>query len=214
MKRYASSIDLTNPNSSWTILINWVGRNRRVLDVGCGRGQIGEILTRQFGCVVTGIELNPEFARACADYQRVIIGNVEDSTALGQLDEPFDVILCGDVLEHLRDPHVPLRAFHRLLTPEGRLLVSVPNVAQVRIRWMHLRGRWDYTPEGIMDETHLRWFTFASLRSLLKRCGWNQRDFDFTVGPNFGEKIKRLPSVKKFLPPNLVAIQFLINSSH
>lgn len=213
MNRYASTLDINNTNSSWTTLIRWAGRNRRVLDVGCGRGQMGRVLHEQFDCAVTGIEINPEFARECVGYERVIIGNVENDALLTSLGQCFDVIVCGDVLEHLRHPEIPLRAFHQLLAPNGRLLISVPNVAQIRIRLMLLRGRWDYTPEGIMDETHLRWFTRASLHSLITQCGWRQNDFDFTVGQNFARWLQRAPALKKWMPPTWLAAQFLLNLS-
>lgn len=211
MKRYDFTIDQSNPNSSWTTLIRWVGRNCRVLDVGCGRGQIGRILREQFDCTLTGIEINPDFARECIGYERVIVGSVEDENLLNGIGERFDAIVCGDVLEHLRNLEIPLRAFHQLLAPNGRLLISVPNVAQFRIRLMLLRGHWDYTPEGIMDETHLRWFTRASLLALVARCGWHVNDFDFTVGPTFGRWLQRAPVLKKWMPPTWFAAQFLLN---
>lgn len=213
MNRYAYSIDVNDTNQSWARLIHWAGSERRVLDIGCGRGQVGRILSAQSRCRVTGLELNPEFAAECAGYERVIIGSAEDPATLASLGGPYDVIVCGDVLEHLREPELPLRAFHGLIAPGGRLLVSVPNVAQIRLRWMHLRGRWDYTPEGIMDRTHLRWFTLASLRQLLHACQWREQDFDFTVGPNFGRLLRRSHWPKAWLPPNLLATQFLLNLS-
>ncbi|MBI5650217.1 MAG: class I SAM-dependent methyltransferase [Chloroflexi bacterium] len=213
MKRYAATIDLNNANSAWTILARWVGRNRRVLDVGCGRGQLGNVLRAQFDCAITGIEINSEYARECAGYDRVIIGSAEDDALLARIGESFDVIVCGDVLEHLREPEIPLRAFHDLLAPNGRLLISVPNVAHFRIRWMLLRGHWDYTPEGIMDATHLRWFTRASLRALVARCCWRADACDFTVSPNLGRWLHRAPALKKWLPPTWFAAQFLLNLS-
>lgn len=210
MKRYAATIDLHDPYRSWTRLIQWTGANKRVLDVGCGRGQMGRILSEQFGCTVTGIEINPELAQECVGYQRVIVGSAEDERLLTSLSDQFDVILCGDVLEHLRWPEIPLRAFHRLLAPDGYLLLSVPNVAQIRIRLMLLRGRWDYTPEGIMDETHLRWFTLATLHTLVARCGWREEELDYTVGPNFARVLQRFPALKPKLPLTLLASQFLM----
>jgi 2-polyprenyl-3-methyl-5-hydroxy-6-metoxy-1,4-benzoquinol methylase len=210
MNRYAYTIDVSNLNQSWARLIQWTGHNRRVLDVGCGRGQIGRILNEQAGCRVTGLEINPDFARECVGYEKVVIGSAENEATWTQLAGPFDVVICGDVLEHLREPEIPLRAFHALLAPQGRLLVSVPNVAQVRIRWMHLRGRWDYTPEGIMDRTHLRWFTQASLRELVQSCGWREEEFDFTVGPNFARLLQRTRWPKRWLPATLLASQFLL----
>ena len=214
VNRYASSIDLNDLNTSWAILIHWAGRNRCVLDVGCGRGQLGRILHEQFGCTVTGIELNAEFARECVGYERLIVGSAQNPELLAQIDERFDVIVCGDVLEHLPEPHLPLRAFHRLLHPAGRLLISVPNVAQIRTRLMLLRGHWDYTPEGIMDETHVRWFTLDTLQALTTRCGWTRQDFAFTVGPNLERLMRRWHIPRAWAPPTLLASQFLLNLAH
>lgn len=213
MKTYAYTIDLDNPNQSWTRLILWAGQNKRVLDIGCGRGQIGRILHEQYQCAVTGLEINPDFARECVGYRRVIVGSAEDESLPASISERFDVIICGDVLEHLRQPEIPLRAFHRLIAPRGRLLLSVPNVAQIRIRLMHLRGRWDYTPEGIMDRTHLRWFTLKTLRQLVAECGWREEGFDYIVGPNFGRVLQQSHLPKSWLPPTLLASQFLLNLS-
>jgi len=213
VKRYASRIDLQNPNQSWTRLIHWAGTGKRVLDVGCGRGQMGQLLSERFDCVVTGIEINPEFAAECRGYQQVLIGSAEDEAVLTSLSERFDIILCGDVLEHLRQPEIPLRAFHQLIAPGGRLLISVPNVAQVRLRLRLLLGKWDYTSEGIMDRTHLRWFTLSSVRAMVTEYGWRQEDFDYTVGPNFGRLLQRFPFLKKWLRPSLLASQFLLNLS-
>ena len=213
MKRYASSIDLSDSNLSQSRLIQWAGRGKRVLDVGCGRGQIGRILNTHFSCVVTGLEINPEFARECVEYDRVVIGSAEAPAVFDSFSREFDVIICGDVLEHLQQPTIPLQTFHRLLLPGGRLLISVPNVAQIRIRWMLLRGRWEYAPEGIMDATHLRWFTLSSLRTLITECGWHECDFDFTVGPNLIRLLRRWHISKCWLPPSLLASQFLVNLS-
>ena len=208
---YAYTIDLDNPHSSWTRLIRWTGENKRVLDVGCGRGQMGRILHKRFHCSVLGLEINPDFARECMGYDAVLIGNAEDEALLASISGPFDVILCGDVLEHLRQPDIPLRVLQRLIAPGGRLLISAPNVAQIRIRLMLLRGRWDYTPEGIMDKTHLRWFTLDTLRQLVSDCGWREEDFDYTVGPNFGRLLQRFRIPKQWLRPSLLASQFLLN---
>jgi len=213
LKPYSSPIDLHNLNQSWTRLIRWTGTGKRVLDVGCGRGQMGRLLHAEFLCSVTGVELNPDFARDCVGYQAVHIGSAEDDALLASLPGPFDAILCGDVLEHLQHPDIPLRAFHRLLAPGGRLLISVPNVAQLRIRLMLLRGHWDYTPEGIMDRTHLRWFTLATLRQLVTDCGWREEEFDYTVGPNFWRALQRWRILKTWLPPSLLASQFLLKLS-
>lgn len=213
MKTYAYAIDLNNPNQSWTRLIQWAGQNKRVLDIGCGRGQMGRILHEQFSCTVVGIEINATFAHECEGYDRVMMGSAEDEALLASIPGRFDVVICGDVLEHLRQPEIPLRTLHRLIEPHGRLLLSVPNVAQIRIRLMHLRGRWDYTPEGIMDKTHIRWFTLDTLRQLVRESGWREEAFDFTLGPNFARLLQRTRLPKTWLRPALFASQFLLNLS-
>ena len=78
---------------------------------------------------------------------------------------------------------------------------------------MHLRGRWDYTPEGIMDKTHLRWFTLDTLRQLVRECGWREEAFDFTLGPNFARLLQRTRVPKTWLRPTMLASQFLLNLS-
>ncbi|MBP7693533.1 MAG: class I SAM-dependent methyltransferase [Anaerolineales bacterium] len=207
---YAYTINLDDPNQSWTRLIQWTGERQRVLDVGCGRGQMGRILNETYHCRVSGLEINPAYAQECQGYEQLWVGSAEDEGLLASLPGPFDVIICGDVLEHLRQPEVPLQAFHRLLAPAGRLLISVPNVAHLRLRLMHLRGRWDYTPEGLMDRTHLRWFTLATLRALVAGCGWREAELDFTLGPNLARWWRRARLPKRWLPSTLLAAQFLL----
>ncbi len=212
-KHYASAIDLNNTNQSWTRLIQWTGKNKRVLDVGCGRGQMGQLLNEHFGCIVTGLEYNHELAQEAKGYNKIIIGSAEDESVLSSIKDQFDIIICGDVLEHLRQPETPLNIFHQLLAANGRVLISVPNVAQIRIRLMLLRGRWDYTTEGIMDKTHLRWFTFETLTHMVKACGWQVADFDYTIGPNIISLLNRLHLSKSWIPFRLSAAQFLLNLS-
>src|SRR5215207_1882662 len=103
--KYETRIDLENKNSSHALIVELVGHGKRVLDVGCAAGDLAEVLT-EHGCKVTGIEIDPEAARqAERRCERVIVGDVEDLDLSGNLDdESFDVIVLGDVLEHLKDP--------------------------------------------------------------------------------------------------------------
>ena len=85
----------------------------------------------------------------------------------------FDLLLFGDVIEHTRDPLAILREAGALLAPRGQVIVSVPNVANLRVRLGLARGRFDYTESGILDKTHLRFFTLRSARELMRQAGYH-----------------------------------------
>jgi SAM-dependent methyltransferase len=143
---------------------------RRVLDVGCGTGALGALL-RARGHRVTGLELVPEVAaRAGEVLDEVVCADVEDRP-LPFPPGSFDAIILADVLEHLTDPWTVLRDCVALLTPGGRVVVSVPNVQNLDVIRRLLCGRWDYRERGILDVGHLRFFTFHSVRSLFGQAG-------------------------------------------
>src|SRR5215217_8074158 len=171
--KYESRINLENRNSSHALMVELVGHGKRVLDAGCGTGDLAEALAER-GCRVTGIEIDPEAARQAEKYcERVIVGDVEDLDLSEYLDdEPFDVILFGDVLEHLKDP---LRTLDRLkpsLRPEGHVVASIPNVAHGSVRLALMQGKFQYSPLGLLDDTHLRFFTRESVEQLFEDAGF------------------------------------------
>ena len=149
-----------------------IGRPRTVLDIGCGRGQNGE-LAKQKGAKVVGIESWPpsiEAARARLD--EVIDADVESDESARLLgDRRFDLILFGDVLEHTRDPQAVLKRFLPFLEDGGHVIVSVPNVAAWTVRFGLLGGNFEYAQSGILDETHLRFFTRESARRMVEDAG-------------------------------------------
>jgi hypothetical protein len=102
----------------------------------------------------------------------LIVGDLEDPAVLAQVTGEYGVILAGDVLEHLRDPGRLLEALRPRLAPAGAWVISVPNVAHWSVRKELLRGRFDFTDRGIMDASHLRWFTQRTLAHLLVRAGY------------------------------------------
>jgi SAM-dependent methyltransferase len=145
----------------------------RVLDVGCATGYLAAELTRR-GCSVTGVEADPDVAeRARTHCEAVVVGDVEDGAWRGELAAlaPFDVVLCGDVLEHLRDPWSALRGLAALAVPGGKVVLSVPNVAHWTGRRAVARGRFEYAEHGLFDRTHLRFFTRESARDLAQSAG-------------------------------------------
>jgi 2-polyprenyl-3-methyl-5-hydroxy-6-metoxy-1,4-benzoquinol methylase len=145
-----------------------------VLDLGCGRGRLG-LEVERLGYTVTGID-NSSVACATA---RTRIGEVIEldftklTTVADTLKErQFDWIMAADVLEHTPDPKTTLSFYGRFLKPDGRLIVSVPNVAVWDNRLRLPFGRFDYRDSGVMDRTHLRLFTFRTARELVSEAGF------------------------------------------
>jgi len=154
-------------------LVSLIGRPRTVLDVGCGVGLNGAC-ARRLGAAVTGIEISAgAAAQARERLDEVLELDITDETEVRrQLSERrFDLILFADVLEHLPDPGAVLARFVDLLTDGGRVIVSVPNVAAWTVRLGLLRGRFAYQRSGILDDSHLRFFTRESAIELCRDAG-------------------------------------------
>ena len=149
-----------------------LGRPRTVLDVGCGAGQNGAI-AKDRGARVTGVEAYaPSVAVARTRLDEVIEADIETDEATALLaGRTFEVLLFGDVLEHTKDPHAVLARFLPLLEEEGRVVISLPNVAAWPVRLGLLAGRFEYEDTGVLDSTHLRFFTRATAIRLAKAAG-------------------------------------------
>lgn len=149
-----------------------VPRGARVLDVGCGTGSISKLIAEQCDAEVLGVE--PDATRAeLARQQGIDVVTGALTPALAAERGPFDVVVLADVLEHVTSPAALLETCKLALRLDGKLLLSTPNVAHWSVRCNLLRGRFDYATVGIMDATHLRWFTRASLRRLLIASGFD-----------------------------------------
>ena len=145
-----------------------------VLDLGCGSGALGRVLVNEKACVVDGVTLNPEEARLAKDsYRRVEVCDLENAD-LSQVfrAQSYDNIICADVLEHLRHPRRIMHACRNLLKKGGRLLISVPNMAYAGLVAELMLGKFQYRPEGLLDHTHLRFFTREALLEFLDRAGF------------------------------------------
>jgi 2-polyprenyl-3-methyl-5-hydroxy-6-metoxy-1,4-benzoquinol methylase len=172
-----------DPHSSHSIMLQWLGEGhgRRLLDVGAADGLLSRKLTDR-GWRVTAIEGDPVLAQAGARHcERMITANLDRE--LPDPGGPFDVIVYGDVLEHLIDPLRVLVELDRSLASGGHVIISVPNVAHLWIRLLLLVGRFDYLDRGILDQTHLRFFTERSLRAMLADAGLSISRFTATPAP-------------------------------
>lgn len=188
--KYEAKVDLRNANTSHALLVELVGREKRVLDVGCASGYLGEAL-KQRGCTVAGVEYDAEAADAAkAVLDQVVVGDITELDLVGHFGEgSFDAVVFGDVLEHVVDPAAVLRATRPLLAPGGSVAISIPNVAHGAVRLSLLRGRFEYRPLGLLDETHLRFFTRDTLRDLLDEGGFVAVDMRRTVAGVFDTEV-------------------------
>lgn len=145
----------------------------RVLDVGCGAGAFGAGLKSTRDLEVWGVEMDPEAAaRAGTVLDRVLTGDARGAPA-ELAGEVFDCLVLNDILEHLVEPGDLLRDLRPLLAPGGRIVASLPNVRYFHnVRDLALHGRWDYADEGILDRTHLRFFTRTSMCTLFADAGY------------------------------------------
>ncbi len=175
-------------NTSLKIMLNLVGENQRVIDFGCATGYFSQLLTKK-GCRVTGVELNPDAARVAEQYcEQVIVADL-DLVQLSEIlpGQAFDVAIFGDTLEHLRDPWRVLKETHQLLNAEGYVVASIPNIAHGSIRLALLQGRFEYTELGILDNTHLRFFTRKTVEELFGHTGYFIDTLERTKLPIFSE---------------------------
>ena len=183
---------------NWALLRLWGERKGLdLLDLGCGFGTTSGRI-QALGNRVTGVEADPGAAGvAQARLGRVIQADLMDleavEAALGEAR--FDVILFADVLEHLPAPSLALTAYLGRLRPGGRVLISLPNVGLWSVRLSLLAGRWNYADTGVLDRTHLRFFTLRTARALLAEAGVQ------VVGEAFNPGLVRpfIPVIKRVL---------------
>jgi 2-polyprenyl-3-methyl-5-hydroxy-6-metoxy-1,4-benzoquinol methylase len=149
----------------WVLRFVPAGARLRILDVGTADGYLGALL-KERGHSVVGVEENPAAAEmARTHYDSFCLVNIEEFDF--PYREEFDCILFADVLEHLRNPALVLRRSLPALKKTGEVIVSLPNIANIAIRLSLLAGRFDYRDRGILDRTHLRFFTLSGLRAML-----------------------------------------------
>jgi len=159
--------------SGWTgskyLIARLIPSSSSVLDIGCSSGVLGKKLLER-GCAVTGIEADQEAARIAEEsYERVFVGDLQTMMDLpSNLPLAFDILVFADVLEHLHNPEDVLRRFLRYLKPDGRVIASIPNVANWSNRLKLLLGRWQYRDCGILDRTHLKFYTHETARRLMR----------------------------------------------
>lgn len=169
--RYAHEID-PNGGSAAARLARWVQPGQKVLELGTGPGTVTRILHSK-QCKVTGVEMDAETLEMCKPFcEKTLQANLEDPHWHSSLQhEKFDVVLCADVLEHLRDPRPLLNLLPSFLNEEGFVLMSLPNASHLTVVASLLAGRFPYQSKGLLDNTHLRFFGRDDIDAMLRECG-------------------------------------------
>lgn len=173
----------------------------RVLEIGCGGGATLARIQYQFpNAEVKGIELVEDVARLGTNQIDIIQGNIE-TMQLPYAKDYFDYIMFGDVLEHLYAPDEVLRKMKPYLREGGQFLCSIPNLMHKSVILPLLRGQFQYEEAGILDRTHIRFFTLSSIIDMLHRCGLVVTDLSVkTVSTHFSEEDQELLDALYSLP--------------
>ena len=195
-------------------VIKLVGKNKKVLEVGCGAGRLTAVFRKNNNSVtiVDVDEASIHQARQYAD--RFFVADIESADI--NFEDGFDVIALIDVLEHLKNPLKVLLKLKRYLSKGGYFVISVPNVANYKIRLKLLFGYFEYQKYGIMDENHLRFFTLRSFKRTLSDAGLRIKKFTVSRGVGFRLTWKltplfnRIDHVLSQMFPRLFARQFIV----
>jgi 2-polyprenyl-3-methyl-5-hydroxy-6-metoxy-1,4-benzoquinol methylase len=180
MSNYSDSLfSPENTNNSWYKALNMIPEGSLVLDVGCSSGNFGDALIRLHGCTVDGIELNEEDAKLASHKLRKLYKLNIETDNLHSIDNTYDAINFGDVIEHLSQPVEVLKKIKKLLKPSGMVVFSIPNMAYLMIRLQLLKGEFDYTETGILDKTHLHFYTLKEIQTIFAEAGYEIKKIDY-----------------------------------
>lgn len=215
----SSLINLDDRNAFTSKVIEKVGHNKSVLELGCNNGYMTRIFHGR-GCRVTGVDFDKnalELAKPFCEKIHHLDLNQWNDTFLQE--EKFDVIVLADVLEHLPHPrHLLERLFNSLL-PGGYLVASLPNVTHISLVYEMLKGSFEYRPRGLLDDSHLRFFSETGAYHLFESSGYFIRSFDRSFAPvgttEFDQLSKKFgPELLKFVNQNrnATAYHFVIEA--
>ncbi|MBU1233354.1 MAG: class I SAM-dependent methyltransferase [Proteobacteria bacterium] len=158
-----------------------------VLEIGCATGYMTEYLAKEKGCLTLGVEPVQEQAEAARKRGLEVITGIIDApdtqdmvTRHTEEHGLFDIIFMSQVIEHIADPAATLHTLKKWLAPGGCLVISTCSIVHWKCRLQILMGRWEYQDYGILDRSHLRFFTIKSFRDLLEECGYSCCDFAYT----------------------------------
>lgn len=184
------------------------------MEVGCSTGYMSREMVAN-GCTVTGVELDPEAAEQAREYcEAVHVLDLDAPNWVEALGESeFDVVLLGDVLEHLVTPNATLLQLKRVLSRDGRLVVSLPNIVHWVTRLKILFGKFNYESWGTLDHTHLRFFTNKTARAFIESAGYRVIRFHPAIGGRLAGHMRPAWQLLARCAPGLFAYQMLFEAT-
>ena len=183
--------------------------NSTCLDVGCNTGNLGQVLIKNKNCLVDGIDFDSSVLKSAKKngYSKTLLLNLNnDLSGVNLLRKKYQVIIFADILEHLIYPVKILLHFKKYLTPNGYIIISLPNIAFLLYRIQLLLGNWNYREYGTLDNTHLKFFTIKSGTKMVEAAGL--RIIELIPYNQFG--ILRYIKPLEIIFPSLFAYQFMI----
>lgn len=218
---YHREIDPVEHNSL-TMLARLVAADSLVLDLGPGTGMLGRLLNQMQSCTVDGVDINSaQNELASPFYRKLHLADLSQVDLPALTDgEKYDYVICADILEHLSEPEILLNQIHAVLKPSGRLLISIPNVGYAGLLAHIMQGDFRYGAEGLLDETHLRFFTRRSLTRLLANSGYSTIGIDALERPIIESEFQR-DEIRQLEPalwtalrnlPDALTYQFIVQA--
>lgn len=159
-------------------VLNWVGKNKKVLEVACHTGYFSTWLKKQ-GCEVTGAEIYQQALEKAKPYlSKWILGDIEtDEVWEIAAEQKYDIVLYMHILEHLVNPEKVLQKTKELLNPGGKVIICLPNISNWANRSEILKGNFRYTETGVMDKTHLRFYNYYTSKEMIEKCGFKVEEY-------------------------------------
>lgn len=219
--RYVREPGGIGPDDSLRRLGEWVPRGATVLELGPASGYFTRHLREALGCTVDAVELDPVMAEQARPFcRKLIVGDLASLDLSAAFEHgSYRVIVAADVIEHLVRPQAVIDALKPFLAPGGFMLISVPNVAYAGVIAALLDGRFDYRDEGLLDRTHLRFFTRDSLATLLGGCGLHVQAWAAVYRPlmesEFKIRLETLPTALRevlLASPHALCYQWLVKA--
>lgn len=210
---YNKNFKIDNANDSSAVIFGLVERESSVFDMGCACGDLAEQLSKRKKCTVYGVEYNTESVEICKQKNifrqiRQFDLNTLTESCFPEYRQKFDYCILGDVLEHLQNPAHVLKITASYIKKDGHIIVSLPNLAHASIKANLLLDDFTRTPLGILDKTHLHFFTYKNIAELLSACGLGLEQISYTSLPADGyqpHKTEELPAA---------VADFILKDSH
>ena len=191
MSNYAGKFIPDDSNNPWNKAFDLIGKGAKVLDVGCSNGKFAEALIHFKSCIVDGVEPDKGDATKAKKIMRTVATSFMEQALDNEFKrEQYDSIVFLDVIEHLYEPAQALRALHDHLKPGGNIIFSIPNMAHASVRIMLLGGDFNYGNTGLLDNTHLHFYTRDEIIGVFSEAGFNVNKWDATEAVYTKEVLK------------------------